>query len=271
MNTAESGMFCLAILVGAAATATSKPTVDACDARETATALLSMQISLPGCPEPFDDEELLTKSTCVQSASNANAAHAVCLAVRRHWWGAAKVIERVLDSPSRLRARAFVQTFKSGAAGVIALIIAEGRYGSDMPLVLPAVQWAQTVSQVNMLVRFSPKKHGPVSVSTVEEPEVALNETHVCFTAFGRPHSRAPIRFELRLPMHAPISHADSSWTIAKGGGRLTLVLQKAENASWPHLAAPAADGERRGHIGTWYEMQACAGRTPRGRGWGGE
>ena len=117
-----------------------------------------------------------------------------------------------------------------------------------MSVVVPAVQWAQTKSVVHVLVRFSPKKHGPVSVATVDEPDVALNATHLRFSATARPSvnsGKKPLRFELCIALDKPIDPAASTHSLASSG-RLTLQLAKATTGGWERLA-PRSSAPRSG------------------------
>ena len=41
-----------------------------------------------------------------------------------------------------------------------------------------------------------------------------------------------------------------------EGRGQLTLALAKEENATWKQLCPAAVEGERRGSVSTWFEMQ---------------
>lgn len=119
----------------------------------------------------------------------------------------------------------------------------------------PACQWAQNHTTVALAVRYSPKKHGPVSVASVKEPQVVLNESHVSWTAIARPHARREILFALLLELHAPINPEGSSWSVGSAG-RLTFSLAKATGGKWPALTKPTGKDTRRGPITIWFEMQ---------------
>ena len=92
---------------------------------------------------------------------------------------------------------------------------------------------------VHVLIRYSPKKHGPVSVSTVTSPSLQINASHVAFTAHGAPLARKPLHFELNLPLAGRIAAERSSH--AYGTGRLTLTLPKADDSdTWTELCVAA-------------------------------
>ena len=136
--------------------------------------------------------------------------------------------------------------YKDGAASVAQLALAGG--AESVSVVVPAVQWAQTKSVVHVLVRFSPKKHGPVSVATVDEPDVALNATHLRFSATARPSvnsGKKPLRFELCIALDKPIDPAASTHSLASSG-RLTLQLAKATTGGWERLAPKVVGAEER-------------------------
>ena len=126
---------------------------------------------------------------------------------------------------------------------------------SQYTLVTPAVLWAQNESCVALAVRFSPKKHGPVSVASVDEPKVELNDSHVYFEALAHPFQRKPLRFVLELDLSQEIVAADSTWSLSSG--RLTATLAKREHATWTRLDKNHSISSvvRHGPISTWFEM----------------
>lgn len=124
------------------------------------------------------------------------------------------------------------------------------------------MQWAQNQSHVAVAVRFSPKKHGPVSVSRIERPEVIFSSTHLSFTGQGTSvNGGKRLSFDLQISLAHAILPEQSSHKLAGTGGRMTMLLTKA-NASaerWELLHQQdhkSVDVERRGHISTWFEMQ---------------
>ena len=118
--------------------------------------------------------------------------------------------------------------------------------------VVPAVQWAQSAVAIHLLIRYTTKRHGPVAVANVDDAQVDLQPEMVSFDAKGR---GKPLVFELRLPLAHRILPEASSWSF-EGRGQLTLTLQKEVNASWKQVSPVAIDGERRGSVSTWFEMQ---------------
>ena len=182
---------------------------DPCDPEETAVAYLREPLLLPGCTAAFDDEDALLASSCLGDTATALAADgsaAACVAIRKQWWRGAQAIDTaqwLRSATERARVRSFAQAFRAGAADVVALVLRGGSAAQNA--VVPAVQWAQNQTVVAVMVRYSPKKHGPVSVANVEEPEVAINSSHISFKGLGRPNSRAPLRFELDLELRDAI------------------------------------------------------------------
>ena len=51
-------------------------------------------------------------------------------------------------------------------------------------------------------MRYSPKKHGPVSVANIDGEDVQLNRTHLTFSALAR---GKPLRFALELELEGAI------------------------------------------------------------------
>ena len=171
--------------------------LDGCNPKATATDFQTAPISM--CETSFDDESTVLASTCT-----AAAADDVCRMVRRGWWSAAKAYLPSVAEAERARIRKFMEAHRAGAASIVALLRqGKGSLGSTLDertVVTPACQWAQNDSVVSLAVRFSPKKHGPVSVANVDEPSVDLNATHLTFGALAR---GKPLRFALEVRARA--------------------------------------------------------------------
>lgn len=214
--------------------------------------------------------------------------------MRRRWWRATRTLTPSVGNTGRIQIRQYAEALRDGARDVISLT--QQHDNAERSLIVPACQWAQNdtavvsdsahafstddVSRaahahtafrthVTMLpsaaalaqavaVRYSPKKHGPVSVANVDDTDVQLNATHLLFSALAKrsANSHRPLRFELNLELEGPIDPELSTWS-AGTAGRLTLTLAKANSSlhHWARLAKPPTDGVRRGHISTWFEM----------------
>lgn len=246
----------LPLLLGAALALSD----DACSTASSLSTFVSDPVQPPGCATPFADEDALLSANCI--AAGDALAPATCAAIRKQWWRAAKAMAALLSDADRNQARRFAMAYKDGAASVAQLALAGG--AESVSVVVPAVQWAQTKSVVHVLVRFSPKKHGPVSVATVDEPDVALNATHLRFSATARPSvnsGKKPLRFELCIALDKPIDPAASTHSLASSG-RLTLQLAKATTGGWERLAPKVVGAEeRRSFITSWFEMQETLDR----------
>jgi hypothetical protein len=238
---------------------------DPCSIADTSASFLSRPLELASCPTAFDSEAALLSASCAEAASHDGVP--ICLAMRRGWFDAASMLSRLsVSAAGYARVRNFVESWKREATSVVQLLQTDTH--TKTALVVPACQWAQNASVVAVAVRFSPKKHGPVSVASVEEPRVLLTERHVSFSATGLSvNGGKKLRFELELPLAHAIDAELSSWKAERSGGRLTMQLIKAEAGEhWPALATPPASdgsGARRGHISTWFEMQQQLGVLP--------
>ena len=250
----------LAQLVAVAFLPGARATRDACDLTNTSAAWATQQVHLPGCEEPFHEEDALLEHSCVSSSDEPvvdqnEIHHAVCACMRRRWWRAARLLlPRVSTSSSVGEVRRFASHARDGASETVTMLLRGSSTGirhDAVTSVVPAVQWAQAHGAVHVLVRFTTKKHGPVAVANVDDAKVELAANMVSFSARGR---GKPLVFELRLPLEQRILPAVSSWSF-EGRGQLTLHLVKEVNASWSQLCARAAEGERRGAVTTWHEM----------------
>lgn len=200
----------------------------------------------------YEDEAAAGLKSCSFSDEDF-VSSSVCLMLRRGWWQAARVIVPSLSTAARGPIRRFLQEHRAGASEVLHLTRQGG--DSQYTLVTPAVLWAQNESCVALAVRFSPKKHGPVSVASVDEPKVELNDSHVYFEALAHPFQRKPLRFVLELDLSQEIVAADSTWSLSSG--RLTATLAKREHATWTRLDKNHSISSvvRHGPISTWFEM----------------
>ena len=251
-------MRCLLLLVAVVA---SCVVGDPCAAEVTDVTLMHSPIRLAACSSvTFDTEEALLQSECAAAGGTEADVDAVCLMLRRQWWPAVKL---VLPSISeRTRIRQLADAIRTGAGAVVDTSRLQGAQrwtgGNEDSVVTPAVQWAQNGTVVAVAIRFSPKKHGPVSVASVLDPSVAIEDRSVKFAAKAK---GKPLRFELELELFDRIDAQASSWT-GSSAGRLTLTLVKAEaGAMWSALVRPPGASEgagkaRHGHISSWYEMQ---------------
>lgn len=235
--------------------------MDPCDADTTDVRLMSVPIQLASCSAgSFDTEKAILESDCAASGGMDADTDAICLMLRRHWWRAVKLLLPTISA--RDRVRRFADTIRTGAGAVVDSSRLQGARrwtgGNEESVVTPAVQWAQNGSVVAVAIRFSPKKHGPVSVASVLEPSVELKDQSIKFSAKA---NGKPLRFQLELDLFGSIDVQASSWS-ATSAGRLTLTLVKTEvGAMWSALVRPpsagSADGKpRHGHISSWYEMQ---------------
>ena len=241
--------------------AAAQPTagLSACEPTETALGLLSAPIE--ACASVFETEDALLASDC-----SSVDVEQVCRMARRGWWRAVKHTLPAVADDQRVPLRQFLEAHRAGAKDIVALLRAEGvrRYqqtGEDRTVIVPACQWAQSTSTVAVAVRYSPKRHGPVSVANVDDANVELTETHVSFTALAR---GKPLKFVLEVELEGRIDPTKSSWS-ASAAGRLTLTLAKAEaGTTWVRLAKPAAAGAPRlPPITTWHEMAEHFGVQP--------
>ena len=140
-----------------------------------------------------------------ECAAAVEDASSVCLMMRRGWWSATKLATRSVSDDGRRRIRAYADVMKTGAAGIVDSTRNQGARrwtDSEESMVNPACQWAQNQSVVAVMVRYSPKKHGPVSIASVDEPRVHLNSTHLEFEALANPRAESgkkPLRFLLEV------------------------------------------------------------------------
>jgi hypothetical protein len=252
---AARALGCLLSLVAAAA--------DSCAADETSTTFLLGPIMLDD-GFAFDDEASIVAWAEGPGSDVQHDGATVCAALRRGWQSAARALVRTATDAGRTRIRHFAEFRRRETTSVVQLL--QSTVHTADATIVPAVQWAQNGSTVAVMVRFSPKKHGPVSVSVVDKPEVSLTASHLSFTGEGNSvNGGKRLRFALELPFTHDIVPEASTFNPSGTGGRVTLHLAKAKtNEHWATLARAitASDGSdghkprRVGPISSWFEMQ---------------
>ena len=246
---------CLLSLVAAAA--------DSCAADETSTTFLLGPIMLDD-GFAFDNEASIVAWAEGPGSDVQHDGATVCAALRRGWQSAARALVRTATDAGRTRIRHFAEFRRRETTSVVQLL--QSTVHTTDATIVPAVQWAQNGSTVAVMVRFSPKKHGPVSVSVVDKPEVSLTASHLSFTGEGNSvNGGKRLRFALELPFTHDIVPEASTFNPSGTGGRVTLQLAKAKTGEhWATLARAitASDGSdghqprRVGPISSWFEMQ---------------
>ena len=247
---------CLLSLVAAAA--------DSCAADETSTTFLLGPIMLDD-GFAFDDEASIVAWAEGPGSDVQHDGATVCAALRRGWQSAARALVRTATDAGRTRIRHFAEFRRRETTSVVQLL--QSTVHTADATIVPAVQWAQNGSTVAVMVRFSPKKHGPVSVSVVDKPEVSLTASHLSFTGEGNSvNGGKRLRFALELPFTHDIVPEASTFNPSGTGGRVTLQLAKAKTGEhWATLARAitASDGSdghkprRVGPISSWFEAEA--------------
>ena len=210
---------CLLSLVAAAA--------DSCAADETSTTFLLGPIMLDD-GFAFDDEASIVAWAEGPGSDVQHDGATVCAALRRGWQSAARALVRTATDAGRTRIRHFAEFRRRETTSVVQLL--QSTVHTADATIVPAVQWAQNGSTVAVMVRFSPKKHGPVSVSVVDKPEVSLTASHLSFTGEGNSvNGGKRLRFALELPFTHDIVPEASTFNPSGTGGRVTLQLAKAK------------------------------------------
>ena len=173
---------------------------DPCNAEVALAMSVASPVYLEACGTSFNDETALLAAECHTTTPHDGSP--VCAALRRGWQHAARTLLPYASGRGQTRIRHFAEHRRREANAVVQLL--QGDAHTKAAVIVPACQWAQNASVIAVMVRFSPKKHGPVSVASVEEPRVLLTEKHLSFTASGRSvNGGKRLRFELELPLGA--------------------------------------------------------------------
>ena len=121
----------------------------------------------------------------------------------------------------------------------------------EIPVISPATQWAQSVKEVYLRVKFATRFDSPACLD-ISELEHELTEKQVRVSALCR-NDKKLLRYRLELPLENAIN-VDHSTVEVESVGRLLIKLEKASEA---YLAALwPADFQRPKNLGVGWEMQ---------------
>ena len=194
---------------GAAGNVTAPATAAECGSEATALELLA------GLPAPVEPSRL--DSFIVESS-------------QRRWWAAARRAVndlRAQNAPAKLGQRALTEI--RDEAGDLLVLIRQTKM--DEATINCAVMWAQGESMVHLNVKFASRLDAPVTVLNVDNEKVAMNESHVSFSAIGR---QKPKHYIMDLELYAAIDPNASSWNFAGVGTvRLEIAVDFASRRGW--------------------------------------
>ena len=164
----------------------------------------------------------------------------------RGWWaGARRVLSHAraarVDLTGALHAaRARIQASLTSLADSLN---SEALAGADIP---PAYEWAQSVDQVFLQVKWAHKLDAPATLGCKPEPP-AFGADSVAFRAECQRKA-----FALQLQLWGNVSVEQCTWASASVG-RASVTLRKAADGPWPRLLKGSARPPGQ-HI--WWDMK---------------
>ena len=122
--------------------------------------------------------------------------------------------------------------------------VIEGR--KPMPVISPALQWAQSTDFVYLNVKFAHIWSAPATLN-VEVKQVTISGSSLLFEA-----SDGKKQFRLELELEADLDKDNCTWSMASVG-RITFNLKKADAPSrWSKVLV----NKGRGQVSRWSDMQ---------------
>lgn len=120
---------------------------------------------------------------------------------------------------------------------------------SNLQVVSPAYQWAQSPSTLYLDIKFSHRLDSPGCLE-VSNPEVLLTDTKLSFIA-NCARSTQRIKLVLEVDFYSEINAEESSYSFTSVG-RLNVNLKKREESAWPK----PMKGKKPNNVHTWWEMK---------------
>jgi CS domain len=122
----------------------------------------------------------------------------------------------------------------------------------DIPILSPATQWAQSVKEVYLRVKFATRTDSPACLE-ISELEHTIQEKRISISALCR-NDKKFLRYKLDLPLENAVN-ADKSSVEVESVGRILVKLEKAAEIYWNALWT--SDYQRPKNLGLGWEMQS--------------
>ena len=122
----------------------------------------------------------------------------------------------------------------------------------SIPILSPATQWAQSVKEIYLRVKFSTRPDSPACLD-ISELTHSLKDESIRVSALCR-NDRKFLRYTLSLPLSKAIN-VDNSTIEVESVGRLLIKLEKADEVYWTSLYP--SDFAKPKNLSLGWEMQA--------------
>lgn len=122
----------------------------------------------------------------------------------------------------------------------------------DIPVLSPATQWAQSVREVYLRVKFATRTDSPACLE-ISELEHTIEDKRMTVSALCRTDKKF-LRYRLDLPFENAVN-AEKSTVEVESVGRLLIKLEKAIESYWNALWP--SDFLRPKNLGLGWEMQS--------------
>ena len=120
---------------------------------------------------------------------------------------------------------------------------------SNIQIVSPAYQWAQSPAMLFLDIKFSHRLDSPGCLE-VQNSSVQISETKLTFTG-NCARSTQRIKLDLDLEFHAEINPEESNYSLTSVG-RLNVNLKKKTENIWPK----PMKGKKPNNTHIWWEMK---------------
>ena len=124
----------------------------------------------------------------------------------------------------------------------------------DIPVISPAFNWAQSLNQTMLEVKYSTRFDSPACLDIFDQKFEIQNEGSRLYHSAMCRNDKKLLRYELKLDLFAPVLDQPDSYFEDESVGRILINLAKAEQPSrWKRLVADNAT--KPPNTGVWWEM----------------
>jgi len=201
------------------------------------------------CLESYEDEkalECLTSRSPASVVSETDLSGGLSHAMTRGLWKSASHILAIAKG----RNLDLVNVVGNTAAGIrreLEAVTASVVHKTEG--IIPAYEWAQSVEQVFLQVKWAHKLDAPATLGCVPS-QPTFSPTSVSFKAECKDKGKT---FLLQLPLFGPIVANNCTWANASVG-RAIITLQKLQDGPWPRLLV---DAKKPANQGTWCVLHS--------------
>eukprot|EP01067_Filipodium_phascolosomae_P006280 Filipodium_phascolosomae@DN4538_c0_g1_i1.p1 len=172
-------------------------------------------------------------------------------AIKKGWWLLAQKL--ILQAHADKRIDSVIEVVRRTVAYVRKnsdeLIRLLDKRHSELIIVSPAFQWAQSRGSLFLNIQFASRWNSPGALA-VTEKNVTITDDEFYFSGIGE-HSHTRKMYKLNFKLYSNVTVSESSYSFGSVG-KLSVTLVKDKPRRWPRVTLAT---ERISNMGVWWEM----------------